>query len=170
MPRNRYQRHKFGIVQANGSRCLGCGCPADTSAKQKHRQRRQRLRGIHLNFEFSIQDTRTLSRIKKIRSRLKWLRSKRLILFHIETLFKSVNTTAGINQLLTTGVERMASAANFNAHVFQGSQGLKSVAAGTTDGCFVQLRMSVCFHVFTLFVPLTPRLFVGFRVARFLGL
>ena len=33
---------------------FGCGCPADTSAKQKHRQRRQRLRGIHLNFQFSI--------------------------------------------------------------------------------------------------------------------
>lgn len=67
-------------------------------------------------------------------------------LFHTETLFESVNTTAGINKFLTTGVERMAFGANFYVDILLGGTGLPYLTASTGDGCGLVVRMNSFFH------------------------
>ena len=68
------------------------------------------------------------------------------LLIEIETLLEAVNTSAGINKLLLTGVERMALGANFHLDVLLGRLCLDHVAAVAGDGRLVQYGMDVLFH------------------------
>lgn len=75
-----------------------------------------------------------------------------LELFHTETFFKSVNTTAGINEFLTTSVERMAFGANLYVDVFFGGTGFPSCAASAGNGGGFVIRMKTFFHLCHLFL------------------
>ena len=71
----------------------------------------------------------------------------RLELVHTETFFESVNTTAGVNEFLTTSVERMAFGANLYVDVFFSGTGFPSCAASAGNGGGFVIRMKTCFHL-----------------------
>lgn len=75
-----------------------------------------------------------------------------LELFHTETFFESVNTTAGINEFLTTSVERMAFGANLYVDVFFGGTGFPNSAASAGNGGGFVIRMKTFFHLCHLFL------------------
>ena len=75
-----------------------------------------------------------------------------LLILDIESLFKSVNTTAGINEFLTTSVERMAFGANLYVDVFFGGTGFPSCAASAGNGGGFVIRMKTFFHLCHLFL------------------
>ena len=60
---------------------------------------------------------------------------------------KAVNTSAGINQLLLTGKERMTLRADIYAQFFFGRSGFKLVAAGAFDRRGAVFRMDSLFHI-----------------------
>ena len=66
------------------------------------------------------------------------------------TLIEAINTSAGINQLLLSGEERMAFGADFNLDVLGSGAGLNNVAASTLDGSGLILGVQIFLHsVFT---------------------
>jgi hypothetical protein len=74
---------------------------------------------------------------------------------HAETLLKSVNTAAGINQLLSSCEERMALGTNFNADLISSRLGLESSAASALYCNSLVIRMDALFHCdFHLFVKI----------------
>ena len=72
------------------------------------------------------------------------------LLVHVEALLESVNTSAGIDQLLLAGIEGMAIAANFNTDILLGGAYLELVAACALDGSGLVLGMDSLFHLFHL--------------------
>ena len=68
------------------------------------------------------------------------------LLFHIEPLLEAINTSASINQLLLSGVERMALGADINLHLFLGGAGLKCFTAYAANDAFAVLGMDVFLH------------------------
>ena len=67
-----------------------------------------------------------------------------------EALVEALNTSAGVNQLLLTSVERMALGANFDVDLGLGRTSLNDVAASTSDGAVNVVRMDTLFHSFHL--------------------
>ena len=69
-------------------------------------------------------------------------------LFHVEALFETIHTAAGINQLLLAGIERMALGADINLHLFLGGAGFKSFTAYAANHALSILGMNVFLHCF----------------------
>ena len=67
-----------------------------------------------------------------------------------EALVEALNTSAGVNQLLLTSVERMALGANFDVDLGLGGTSLDDVAACAGDGAVNVVRMDTLFHSFHL--------------------
>ena len=67
-----------------------------------------------------------------------------------EALVEALNTSAAVNQLLLTSVERMALGANFDVDLGLGGTSLDDVAASTGDGAVNVVRMDTLFHSFHL--------------------
>ena len=67
------------------------------------------------------------------------------------TLLETIDTAAGVNQLLLAGVERVALGADFNAQLLLGGTGDESVTADAGDGNLLILRMDAFLHDFHLF-------------------
>jgi len=65
---------------------------------------------------------------------------------HAETLFKSVNTAAGINQLLSAGEEGVTFGTNFNTDFISSRLGFEGCAASAFNGNGLVIRMDVLFH------------------------
>ena len=63
-----------------------------------------------------------------------------------EALVEALNTSAGVNQLLLTSVERMALGANFDVDLGLGGTSLDDVAASAGDGAVHLLGMDTLFH------------------------
>ena len=57
-----------------------------------------------------------------------------------------VNTSAGIDQLLLPGVERVALGADFNGDVLPGAAGLNDVASGAADRRRLIIGVDAFFH------------------------
>jgi len=70
----------------------------------------------------------------------------RQLFIHVKALFKSVNTTAGIYQLLLTGKERVALGADFYANLGDGGDGLQRITAGAANHSRAILGMDTFFH------------------------
>ena len=66
-----------------------------------------------------------------------------------EALVEALNTSAAVNQLLLTSVERMALGANFDVDLGLGRTSLNDVAASTSDGAVNVVRMDTLFHSFS---------------------
>ena len=73
-----------------------------------------------------------------------------LQLLTAETLVEALNTSAGVDQLLLTSVERMALGANFDVDLGLGGTSLDDVAASAGDGAVNVVRMDTLFHSFHL--------------------
>ena len=67
-----------------------------------------------------------------------------------EALVEALNTSAAVNQLLLTSVERMALGANFDVDLGLGGTSLDDVAASAGDGAVNVVRMDTLFHSFHL--------------------
>ena len=67
-----------------------------------------------------------------------------------EALVEALNTSAAVNQLLLTSVERMALGANFDVDLGFGGTSLDDVAASAGDGAVNVVRMDTLFHSFHL--------------------
>ena len=65
---------------------------------------------------------------------------------HTETLFESVNTTAGIDKLLLSCEERMTLAADFDFDVFSCRTCFDNVTASTGNCSLFIIRMYTLFH------------------------
>ena len=66
-----------------------------------------------------------------------------------ETLVEALNTSAGVNQLLLTSVERMALGANFDVDLRLGGTSLDDVTASAGDGAVNVIRMDTLLHSFS---------------------
>ena len=77
--------------------------------------------------------------------------------FHVETLLEAVNASAGINQLLLAGKERVALGANFNLQLRLDRPRLKRLTAYATDDGLAIFGMDLLFHAFS---PLLRMLWV----------
>ena len=77
---------------------------------------------------------------------------KELLALHIETLFETINTSTGINQLLLAGIERVALGADFNSDFLLSGAGGKSIATSTANRSLFVLRMDAFSHVVHLFL------------------
>ena len=76
-----------------------------------------------------------------------------------KTLFEFINTSAGINEFLFTGKERMAFGANFNSEITFRGLGVNNFTASATNGCIDIIRMDSFFHCIHLtFRIITVRL------------
>ena len=62
---------------------------------------------------------------------------------------KALNTSAGVNQLLLTSVERMALGANFDVDLRLGGTSLDDVTASAGDGAVNVIRMDTLLHSFS---------------------
>ena len=78
-----------------------------------------------------------------------------LQLLTAETLVEALNTSAGVDQLLLTSVERMALGANFDVDLGLGGTSLDDVAACAGDGAVNVVGWIPCFILFTSFLVLT---------------
>ena len=68
-----------------------------------------------------------------------WKRPVKLLT--AEALVEALNTSAGVDQLLLTSVERMALGANFDVDLRLGGTGLDDVAACAGDGAVNVIRI-----------------------------
>ena len=68
------------------------------------------------------------------------------LLFHVEALLETIYTSAGIDELLLAGIERVALGANFNGDVLAGGAGLDDVAAGAPDSGLIILGVDAFLH------------------------
>ena len=73
-------------------------------------------------------------------------------LFDVELLLELINTTAGINELLLTGEERMALRADINAKIVLCGSCNESFAASALNCYFLIFRMVIFLLVFPSFV------------------
>ena len=62
-------------------------------------------------------------------------------------LVELINTTAGVNELLLAGVERMALGADFYGDAGTGGTGLDGCAACALDNGGLIVRMDSCLHI-----------------------
>ena len=76
-----------------------------------------------------------------------WKRPVKLLT--AEALVEALNTSAGVDQLLLTSVERMALGANFDVDLRLGGTGLDDVAACAGDGAVNVIRMDTLLHSFS---------------------
>ena len=67
-------------------------------------------------------------------------------LFHIEALLEAINASTSINQLLLSGVERMALGANIHLHLFLRGTGFECFTAYAANDAFAVLGMDVFLH------------------------
>ena len=65
-------------------------------------------------------------------------------------LLEAIYSSAAVNQLLPTGKERVALAADFDLQLALGGAGKEGLAAGTTDNRFAVRRMNIFLHVLSL--------------------
>ena len=72
---------------------------------------------------------------------------------HAVALLEAIDASAGVNQLLLAGVERVALGADFNAQLLLGGTGDESVAADAGHGNLLILRMDAFLHDFHLSIP-----------------
>ena len=72
------------------------------------------------------------------------------VALHAVALLEAIHTSAGINQLLLTGVERMALGADINAHFLLDGTGLESFAAYATNDALAVIGMDIFLHGFHL--------------------
>ena len=72
------------------------------------------------------------------------------LLAHVVALLESVNTSAGVNQLLLTGEERVALGADFYSDVLLGRACSDFIAAGTSDNSSLVCGMNTFLHEFHL--------------------
>ena len=63
-----------------------------------------------------------------------------------KTLFELINTSAGINEFLFAGKERMAFGANFNSEITLRGLCMNNFTASATNGCIDVVRMDCFFH------------------------
>lgn len=68
------------------------------------------------------------------------------LLIHTKTLLESVYTSAGVNKLLLTGIERVTLGANFNSDVFLCGTSLDNIAASAGNSSFLVVRMDTLLH------------------------
>ena len=73
-------------------------------------------------------------------------------LLQAKLLVEAVNASAGVNQLLLAGIERVALGANFDLDVLLGGAGLNDFAASTTDRRLFVFRMDTFLHHIHLFL------------------
>ena len=73
-------------------------------------------------------------------------------LLQTESLIETINTSTGVNQLLSAGIERVALGADFNLDVLLGRTGCKDVTASATNGCLFVIGMDTFLHVVHLFL------------------
>ena len=66
-----------------------------------------------------------------------------------EALVEALNTSAAVNQLQLTSVERMALGANFDVDLGLGRTSLNDVAASASDSAVNVVRMDTLFHSFS---------------------
>ena len=71
-------------------------------------------------------------------------------LIEIETSLESVNTSAGVYKLLLTGIERMASGADFHLNVLLGRLCFNDIATVAGDRRLIQYGMDILFHAIHL--------------------
>ena len=76
---------------------------------------------------------------------------ERRALFHIVSLFESVYSSAGIDELLLAGKERMALRADIDMEILLGGTGLEGRTASALNGSLLVLRMYAFLHDFHLF-------------------
>lgn len=74
------------------------------------------------------------------------LKSLNPLLLDTVLLVELVNASAGIDELLTTGVEWVALGADFNYYVLLGTAGLVDSAACALDGRGLVIGMDSFFH------------------------
>ena len=67
-----------------------------------------------------------------------------------EALVEALNTSAGVNQLLLTSVERMALGANFDVDLGLGGTSVDDITASAGNGAVNVVRMDTLFHSFHL--------------------
>ena len=67
-------------------------------------------------------------------------------LFDIEALLEAINTSASVNKLLLSGIERMAFGTDINLHLFLCGPGLKCFTAYAANDAFAVLGMNVFLH------------------------
>ena len=72
---------------------------------------------------------------------------------HAVALLEAVHASAGVNQLLLAGVERMALRADIDAQLLLHGTGLEGLAADAADDRLAVIRMDLLFHGFHLFLP-----------------
>ena len=82
------------------------------------------------------------------------------LLLDVETLLETINTAAGIDQLLLAGVEGVALGANFNLQLALHGTRLKRLTAYATDDGLAIFRMDLFFHAFS---PLLRMLWVHLK-------
>lgn len=75
-----------------------------------------------------------------------------ILLLKTETTVETINTSAGVNQLLLTGVERMALRANFNTDFGLSGTSVDNLTASAGDGAIHIVGMDSLFHSFHLFL------------------
>ena len=75
-----------------------------------------------------------------------WQATRPSPLLQAELFVKAIHATAGVHQLLLTGVERMALGADFNLDIATGGGGLDHLATCATDRGGLVLRMNSLFH------------------------
>ena len=68
-------------------------------------------------------------------------------LYKTEFLVEFIYTAAGVNELLLSGVERVALGANFNGDILLGGTCLINGTAGALDCCGLVVRMNSFSHV-----------------------
>ena len=69
-----------------------------------------------------------------------------LFLLNAKTFFEPVNTSAGINELLTAGKERMALGTDFHTDILFCGTGMDNLAASTRNGRIYIFWMDSVFH------------------------
>lgn len=68
------------------------------------------------------------------------------LLVHVESSLEAVNTSAGINELLTAGKEGVALGTNFHADILLCGTGMDNLAASTRNGRIYIFWMDSVFH------------------------
>ena len=71
---------------------------------------------------------------------------------HAVALLEAIHASAGINQLLLAGVERMALGADLDRDVLLGRAGLDDLAAGAADRSALIVGMDALFHFVHLII------------------
>ena len=89
----------------------------------------------------------------QIRKKRRYKPSLILDILDAVTLLETIDTTAGVNQLLLAGIERVALGADFNAQLLLGRARHEGVAANAGNVHLLILRMDAFLHDFHLSSP-----------------